>query len=242
MRGRRPRERQRADQRVDAPLAAGDPRPRRHLRPIDLQHLPRPITGPLRRPLWPGPQQREALADQVNRARVAVVVAQDLRHPRRLDIRPIRHELPHDHLKRVQHRTRRRPPIARRLRRLNQPLHRPPIDPQPPRDLALRNPVRRHRLDLSPLQRAAHLPRRLLDPVADEIETPAQPGQHQAELKASTFQFLEAAQYSAPGVTEPTLRSDPVPRRGFVQLPRCSLSVLVLSVKSLVAVGRGRGG
>ena len=46
----RARERQRDDQRVDAPLPAGDPRPARHLGPVELHHLPRPIPGPLRRP------------------------------------------------------------------------------------------------------------------------------------------------------------------------------------------------
>src|SRR5215207_3491480 len=39
VRGLRARVGQRRDQRVDAPLAAGDLRPRRHLTPIELQHL-----------------------------------------------------------------------------------------------------------------------------------------------------------------------------------------------------------
>jgi hypothetical protein len=177
VRGRRPRERQREHQRVNAPLPAGDPRPRRHLGPIDLQHLPRPIARPLRRPLRPRPQQRQAPADQIDRPRVAMLVAQDLRHPRRLDVLPVGDQPAKHRLERVEHRPRRRPRIARRLARLDHPLDRPPIDSKPPGDLALRHPVRGHRLDLSPLQRASHLPRRLLDPVvADGLETPGETG------------------------------------------------------------------
>ena len=51
---------QRRDQRVDAPLAPGDPRPRRHLGPVELQHLPRPIARPLRRPHRPRSQPSPA--------------------------------------------------------------------------------------------------------------------------------------------------------------------------------------
>ena len=141
VRRRRPRERQRADQRVDAPLPAGDPRPRRHLSPIDLQHLPRPIARLLRRPLRPRPQHRQPLADQINRPAVAVLIAQDLGHPRRLDLRPpLEQPAQHHRLQRIQHRPRRRPRIARRLRRLDQLRRRPPVDPQPPCDLASSRP------------------------------------------------------------------------------------------------------
>jgi hypothetical protein len=201
LRRRRPGERQRADQRINAALPTGDPRPGRHLGPIDLQHLPRPIAGLLRRPLRAWPQSREPLADQIDRPAVAVVIAQDLRHPRRLDVRPIRQQPTHDRFQGIQDRTRRRPRIPRPLRRLDQPLHRPPVDPQPPRDLALRHAIRGHRPHLSPLQRAAHLPSRLPNLVADDPEAPAQTGRHQPEVEASIFQFLEAAQYSAPGVS-----------------------------------------
>jgi hypothetical protein len=56
---RRARERQRADQRVDPSLAPGDPRAGRHIRPIDLHHLPGPIAGPLCHALAAGrPQLR----------------------------------------------------------------------------------------------------------------------------------------------------------------------------------------
>ena len=47
----RARVRQRPNQRVDTPLLAGDLRSRRHLHPIELQHLPRAVASPLRRPL-----------------------------------------------------------------------------------------------------------------------------------------------------------------------------------------------
>jgi hypothetical protein len=58
-------------------LATGEPRPGRHLRPVKLQHLPRPITGPLRRPHRRRPQRLQARLHQPQRARVAVVRAQD---------------------------------------------------------------------------------------------------------------------------------------------------------------------
>ena len=140
VRRRRPRERQREHQRVDAALAAGDPRPRRHLAPIDLQHLPRPIARPLRRPLRFSAAAREPLADQIDRPLIAVVIAQDLRHPRRLDVLEVLDELAQHRLQRIQHRSRRRPRIARRLGRRDQPRRRPPVDPQPPRDLARSRP------------------------------------------------------------------------------------------------------
>ena len=44
MRGLRARVGQRGHQRVDPALASGDPRTGRHLAPVELQHLPRPIT------------------------------------------------------------------------------------------------------------------------------------------------------------------------------------------------------
>jgi len=47
-----------------------------------------------------------------------------------------------DHrLKRVKHRPRQRALMSRRLTRLDQPPHRPPLDPQPPRDPPLRHTV-----------------------------------------------------------------------------------------------------
>jgi hypothetical protein len=46
---------------------------------------------------------------------------------------------------------------------LEQPLHGPAVDAESPRDLALRDPVRRHRPHLRPLQRAPHL---LVPPVS----------------------------------------------------------------------------
>jgi hypothetical protein len=153
----RTRERQRREQRIDTPLAPGDLRPRRHLRPIELQHLPRPIARPLRRPRAARAQRGQAPLDQIYRSRVAVVRAQDLRHPWRLDLRPLLQQPPQHRFERIEHRPLRYPPIARRLVSLQQPPHRPPIDPQPRRDLPLRDPVRGQRPHLRPLHRAPHL-------------------------------------------------------------------------------------
>jgi hypothetical protein len=199
VRRRRPRERQTADQRVDPALAPGDPRPRRHLRPIDLQHLPGPIARALRGPNLSRPQHRHPLADEVNRAAIAVVIAQDLGHARRLDDRPVGQQ-PADHrLQRIEHRARRRTLVARRLARLGQPLDRPPVDPQPPRDLALRHTVGRHRPHLRPLHRAAHLLAASPRARIDDLEALDGTGQHRP-AGWRTFQFLELAQYWAPGV------------------------------------------
>src|SRR6266536_2908846 len=88
---------------------------------------------------------------------VAVVVAQDLRQPRRLDLRPLLQQPPQQRLQRIQLRPRRRPPIPRRLVARQKPRDRPPIDPQPPRYLPPRDPIRRQRPHLCPLQRAPHL-------------------------------------------------------------------------------------
>jgi hypothetical protein len=153
----RARERQRRDQRVDPPLAAGELRPGRHLGPIELQHLPRPITRPLRRPHLTRAELRQALLDEVDRPLIAIVGPEDLRHARRLDLRPLLQQLPQHRLERIEHRPLRRPRIARRLRRLDQPVHRAPIDPQPRCDLPLRDPIRGQRPHLRPLHRAAHL-------------------------------------------------------------------------------------
>jgi hypothetical protein len=46
----RARVRQARDQRVHPPLTSGHQRSGRHLAPVELQHLPRPVAGPLRRP------------------------------------------------------------------------------------------------------------------------------------------------------------------------------------------------
>ena len=139
--------------------------------------------------------QRHPLADQIDRAHIAVVVAQDLRHPRRLDLRPPLQQ-PADHrLQRIQHRARRRALITRRLARLGQPLDRPPVDPQPPRDLALRHPVGRHRPHLCPLHRAAHLLAAL-----------------PSESTTSPIPTVE----NEPDTTAPTAAHFSLPRRGAV--------------------------
>jgi hypothetical protein len=149
--------RQRRDQRVDAPLATNDERSGRHLRPVDLQHLPRPIAGPLRRPHRPRPQLAQPLLHQPQRAAVAIVVAQDLRQPRRLDLRPLLEQSPQHRLQRIKLRARRGAPGPRRLHAREQPSDRPPVDPLPGRDLPLRDAIRRQRPHLRPLQRAPHL-------------------------------------------------------------------------------------
>ncbi len=59
---------QRADQGVDAALAAGDLRPGRHLGPVDLHHLGRSVAGPLRGALARRAELGEPLSDQVDRA------------------------------------------------------------------------------------------------------------------------------------------------------------------------------
>jgi hypothetical protein len=200
VRRRRARERQRADQRVDPPLAACDLRTRRHLRPVDLHHLARAIAGPLRRPLGARPQRRHPLADQIDRAAIAVVIGQQLGDPRRPDVRALLQQPPDHRLERIEHRPRRRALIARRLAGLDQPPDRPAVDPQPPGDLALRHAIGRHRPHLRPLHRAAHLPSRLPRARCRSLEAPDDTGRHRpAEWR--TFQFLELAQYWAPGVT-----------------------------------------
>jgi hypothetical protein len=73
MRRLRPGIGQRRDQRVDPALAPGDSRTGRHLTPVELQHLPRPIGRPLRRPRPPRPQHCQTLADQIDRAGVFVI-------------------------------------------------------------------------------------------------------------------------------------------------------------------------
>jgi hypothetical protein len=64
---------------------------------------------------------------------------------------------PQHRLQPVKLRTDRRPPIARWLVAREQTRDRPPIDPEPTRDLPLRDPIRRQRPHLCPLQRAPHL-------------------------------------------------------------------------------------
>jgi hypothetical protein len=141
----RTRVRQRRNQRVHPPLPPRHGRPGRHLAPIELQHLPRPIARPLRRPHRRRPQLLQASLHQPHRAGVAVVVAENLRQPRRLDTRPLLEQPPQHRLQRIELRPGRRPPIMRRLITPRQPGDRAPVDPQPLCDLALRDPVRRSR-------------------------------------------------------------------------------------------------
>jgi hypothetical protein len=105
----------------------------------------------------PAVAARAAALDQVDRPLVAVLLAQELRRPRRLDLRPLLEQPPQDPLEGVELGIRRRPPVAGRLHAPRQPRHRPPIHLKPPRDLPLRDPVRRQRPHLRPLHRAQHL-------------------------------------------------------------------------------------
>ena len=98
-------------------------------------------------------------------ALVAIVVAQDLRHPR-VDLRPIR---------------------PRWLPRLDQPLHRPPVAPQP--GARSRSSTRRSRSppspELTPTRGAPPWP--LPDLVADDLETPARADRHQPETRGDRY-------------------------------------------------------
>ncbi len=109
MRGLRPRERQRRDQRIDATLDPLDPRPSRHLRPFELHHVPRPIARPLRRPLHPRPQPRQPAPNQIHRPPIAMLLPEQLSQPRRLDLRPLLQHLPDHPHQPIKLRPRRRP-------------------------------------------------------------------------------------------------------------------------------------
>ena len=153
----RARVRQARDQRVHAPLTTCDRRPRRHLAPVELQHLTGPVAGPLRRPHRPRPQLLQMRPHQTLRAGVAIVGAQDLRQARRLDLRPLLQKPPQHRLQWIKLRARRRAPVARWLVGRDHPRDRPPVDPQPRRDLPLRQTICRQRPHPRPLQRASHL-------------------------------------------------------------------------------------
>jgi hypothetical protein len=120
----RARVRKRGNQRVNATLAAGEPRPGRHLRPLELQHLPRPVAGPLRRPHSRRPKLTQPPLDQIHRTHVAVLVAQQLGRPRRLDLRPLLEQTTQHRLERIELRGRRRSPITQRLLAPRQPGNR----------------------------------------------------------------------------------------------------------------------
>jgi hypothetical protein len=197
-RGLRTRVRQRRDQRVHAPLAPGDLRPRRHLRPIQLQHLPRPIAGPLRRPHRPQAQLAQPTAHDTDRGHVAVL-ARHSRRSRRLDLRPFLEQAPQHRLEPIELRPHPSPPITRRLTARQQPRDRTPVDPQPLRDLPLRQPVRRQRPHPRPLQRAQHLPTSSPrpDPSGRACE-PSRSDQNQGEW--CTFRCPIPVQYWAPRV------------------------------------------
>jgi hypothetical protein len=148
---------QRPEQRVDAPFAARDPGPSGQLEPVELQHLARAVGSALGGALAWSAQLAQAALDDVDRALVAVVVAQDVGHARRLDVGALRERRADHRLEAVDPRAQGGAPVGRRLVGLKHPLHGPAVDPEPPRDLALRDPIGRHRPHLRPLQRAPHL-------------------------------------------------------------------------------------
>jgi len=92
------------------------------------QHLTRPIAGPLRRPRSRRPKLTQPPRDQISRAVVAVLVAQQLGHPGCLDLRPLLEQTTQHRLERIELRGRRRSPITRRLLAPRQPGNRPPIN------------------------------------------------------------------------------------------------------------------
>jgi hypothetical protein len=89
--------------------------------------------------------------------------------------------------------------VARRLVRLEHPLDRPPVDPKPGGDPALRDPVRRHRPRLRPLHHAAHLLAPPVSPV-EPVERASSGGRHRRGGWC-TFRCPIPVQYWAPGVS-----------------------------------------
>jgi hypothetical protein len=132
--------------------------------------------------------------------------AQDLRHPRRPDPRPLVQQPPQDRLERVEHRARRRSPIPRRLGRLDHPPHRVATDPESPGDLSLRDPIRRQCPHLRPIHRATHpLPASSIATTTSTTTVQPQPDATQRWLH---FRCLEVAQDWAPRVRHCSWRGD----------------------------------
>ena len=189
---------------VDAPLTAEQLRAVRHLRPVELQHLTRPVAGPLRRPHRRRPQLTQPALGDVDRTAVTEVGAQELGRPRRPDQRPLLQQAPQHRLERVKLRAHRRPSVARRLTARGQASDRPPTDPEPPRDLPLRQPVRPQRLHPRPLQRAPHLPPPRLGPITTSRACEAsRSDQRRGEWR--TFRRPIPAQHWTPGVIRSVL-------------------------------------
>ena len=138
---------QAAEQHIDAPLAARDLGSGRRLEPVELDHLTRAVAGPRRRSLPSRAQLAQLALDDVDRARVAVLITQYLGHARRLDVGPALERLADHRLETVDARALARASVARRLVGLDHPPDRPAGDPQSSRDLALRDAVRGERPD-----------------------------------------------------------------------------------------------
>jgi hypothetical protein len=81
---------------------------------------------------------------------------------------------------------------ARRLSARKHPCHRTPVDPQPARDLPLRQPVRRQRPHPRPLQRAPHLPTSSPQP-----DRPIEPARRTGQIRAATSGALFVARPGA---------------------------------------------
>src|SRR5207244_4681067 len=91
-------------------------------------------------------------------------------------------------------------PITQRLLAPRQPGDRAPVDPQPLCDLPLRNPIRRQRPHLRPLQRAPHLrTSRSTTPTGRASKTRRTGDQRRGNW--CTFRLPIPVQYWTPGVT-----------------------------------------
>jgi len=138
------REGQGAHERVDPPLAAGDPRPARQLSPVELHDLAGAVAGALGRSLDRRTQLSKAALDDVDRALIAVL-AQDVGHPRCLDRRALFEHLDQHRLEGIELGPLRRATVARWLVCLEHPSHGAAVDPEPGGDLTLRDALGLHR-------------------------------------------------------------------------------------------------
>ena len=178
MRGLRPAERQRRHQRIDPALHPADPRAGRHLPPIELHHLPRPIPRPLRRRAPPAAATSAACDGPDQPTPDSRARPQQLGQPRRLDLRPLLAAPARSPASTDPAATPPAPAHTAAARpTANAP--RPSADGSPAAcDLPLRHTIPRQRPDLSPLQRAHHLSR---PPLVDQPDEPeAGTGRHRS--------------------------------------------------------------
>ena len=147
---------QRDDEGVDPPLPPGQARAALHLGPVDLGHLGRGIAGALGRAHGPRAKLGQAPAHDPLGTGVAVV-AQQLGHPWRMDLRPLGEHRAHHGLEGIERGAGGRPAVARRLGGDRQARHRAPIQLQAPGDLPVGDAIRRQLPDLDPLHDRPHL-------------------------------------------------------------------------------------